>query len=76
MQPLTEVLASWANAGGNNKKCTVKNLITYKSALTHRRSRNLELRSHRLIATYTNQAESPGPLHKGPPKLVKANGGL
>jgi hypothetical protein len=60
MLPLTEVLASWVNAVGNNKKCTIKKLITYKRALTDHRSRNLELRSHPLAATYTSQAESFG----------------
>jgi hypothetical protein len=59
------VLASWANAAGDNKKCTIKNLITYKRALTDRHSRNLELWSHPLAATYMNQAESSGPLHRG-----------
>jgi hypothetical protein len=49
-----------------------KNLITYKRALTDRRSKNLKLQSHPLIATYTNRAESPGLLHRDPPKLMKA----
>jgi hypothetical protein len=76
MQPLTEVLASWANAAGNNKKYTIKNLITYKMALTDHRSKNLELWSHPLTAIYMNQVESSGPLHRDCPKSVKAYGSL
>jgi hypothetical protein len=76
MQPLNEVLASWANAEGNNKKCTIKNLITYKRVLTDHHSWNLEIRSHPLTAIYTNETESSGPLHRAPPKLVKAYGGF
>jgi hypothetical protein len=53
-----------------------KNLITYKRALTDCRSKNLELWSHPLVATYTNWAESPGLLHRDPPKLVKVYDGL
>jgi hypothetical protein len=49
-----------------------KNLITYKRALTDRHSKNLDLRSHPLVATYMNWAESPGLLRRDPPKLVKA----
>jgi hypothetical protein len=53
-----------------------KILTTYKRASTDRHSKNLELRSHPLIATYTNRAESPGLLHRDDPKLVKAYDGL
>jgi hypothetical protein len=49
MQPLTEVLASWANAAGNNK-----NVITYKRSLIDHHSKNLELQSHPHAAIYTN----------------------
>jgi hypothetical protein len=76
MQPLIELLASGANAAGKIKKHTTKNLITYKMALSDRGSRNLELRSHPLVATYTNRAQSPRLLHRGLPKLVKAYDGL
>jgi hypothetical protein len=76
MQPLNEVLASWANAEGNNKKCTIKNLITYKRVLTDHPSKNLELQSHHHTAIYMNQVESSGSLHRDPPKLVKAYDGL
>jgi hypothetical protein len=54
----------------------IKILITYKRALTDHRSKNLELLSHPLVATYTNRAESPELLHRNPPKLVKAYDGL
>jgi hypothetical protein len=63
-------------AAGTNKKCTIKNLITYKRVLTDHCSKNLELRSHPLAAIYMNQVESSRPLHMDPPKLVKAYGGL
>jgi hypothetical protein len=53
-----------------------KNLTTDKRALTDRRSKNLELRSHPLVATYTNRAESPRLLHWDLPKLVKDYDGL
>jgi hypothetical protein len=53
-----------------------KNVITYKRALTDRCYKNLELRSHPLIETYTSRAKSPGLLHRDPPKLMKAYDGL
>jgi hypothetical protein len=76
VQPLTEVLASWANAIGNDKKCTIKTLITYKRVLVDHHSKNLELWSHPLTAVYMNQVESSRPHHRDPPKLVKDYGGL
>ncbi len=63
-------------AAGTNKKCTIKNLITYKRVLTDHCSKNLELRSHPLITTNTNRAESPRLIHRGVHKLVKAYDGL
>jgi hypothetical protein len=59
-----------------NQKMYNKNVTTYKRALTDHCSKNLELWSHPPAAIYTNQAESSGSLHRDPPKLVKAYGGL
>jgi hypothetical protein len=48
MQPLTKVLASRADAAGNEQKMYNKNLPTYKRVLTDYRSKSLELQSHLL----------------------------
>jgi hypothetical protein len=57
MQPLTEVLASWVNAAGNNKKCT-KKLTTYRKVLTDHHSMNSGPRTHLLTAAYMSRVDS------------------
>jgi hypothetical protein len=71
MQPLTEVLASWADAA-RNKKNVQQELPTYKKVLTNHRSKSLELQSHLLAAACMSRVKSTQLLHIDPPRLGKA----
>jgi hypothetical protein len=72
MQPLTEVLASRADAASNKQKMYNKNLPTYKKVSVDRRSKSLEPQSHLLAAACMSWVESTRLLHKDPPRLGKS----